>query len=105
MDEKQEVDLILKVNTCEQKIISLEHRMKDCEQQQAGFNDLVVSVKELATNMKFMADEQKIQGERLSALEREPIDNVRQTKMAIVKAVATAIASAVIGALITLVIV
>ena len=56
------------------EIGSLKHRMKDVEGKQVAIHDLVISVKELALNMQHMIEEQKEQGRRLEALEKEPID-------------------------------
>lgn len=44
-------------------------RLDLLDSQVTQISDLVVSVKELATNMQYMADEQKKQGNRLQALE------------------------------------
>jgi len=86
----------------EHEIGSLKHRMKDVEREQVAIHDLVISVKELALNMQHMIEEQKEQGRRLEALEKEPIARLSQIKTAIITALATAVIGSIVGAILLL---
>lgn len=86
----------------EHEIGSLKHRMKDQEEQTKTMQDLVMSVKELALNMKTMMEEQKDQGERLEKLEQEPARKWKDSTKALFNAFLGAIGAAVAGGLIYL---
>lgn len=62
-------EIVVKLTEHEQRIKSLQHRMDEQEEQSKVIQDLALSVKELALNMKNMMEEQKNQGGRLLALE------------------------------------
>lgn len=79
-------------------ITSLNHRMTEAEKNIKAINDIATSVKELAVNMRYMADEQKEQGERLERLENEPLENVKFSKRALVTGILSAIGSAIVTA-------
>lgn len=83
------------------EIGSLKHRMKDQEDQNKTIQDLVISVKELALNMRTMMEEQKEQGERLEKLESEPGEKwklvVRTGITVIVSALAGGVAGTIFG--------
>ena len=68
------------------------HRLDKLENLMERINDLTVAVKELATNMKLMQQEQERQGERLERLEDEPAEKWKTT----VKTVITVIVSAAV---------
>lgn len=72
------------------------HRLDKLENLMERINDLTVAVKELATNMSLMKQEQERQGERLERLEEEPAEKWKTT----VKTVITVIVSAVVTYLI-----
>lgn len=95
----------------ERKVIELEqrgksntHRLDDLEEQSKLLNELVTSVKLLAQNMKTMAEEQKKQGARLDALEKEPAENWSSVKKAIVTALVSVLVGGVGGALLALIV-
>ena len=73
------------------------HRLDKLENLMERINDLTVAVKELATNMKLMQQEQERQGERLESLEAEPAENWKTT----VKTIITVIVSAAVTYIIT----
>ena len=75
-------------------------RLTILEESVRQINDLTVSVKEMAVNMGNMLKELERQGERLEVLEKEPAENHKQIKMAMVTAAISTIMGAVIGALI-----
>ena len=68
------------------------HRLDKLENLMEKINDLTIAVKELATNMKLMQQEQERQGERLESLEAEPAENWKTT----VKTIITVVVSAAI---------
>lgn len=88
-------EIAVKLEGHEHEIGSLKHRMEDQEEQAKILNDLVVSVKELALNMKNMISEQQALNNRLSRLENEPAEKWRT----VTKTAVTAVVSAVFGAL------
>lgn len=67
-------EIAVALNGHEHEIGSLKHRMKDQEEQSKVIQELVLSVKELAFNMRNMAEEQEKQGRGLQALENEPAE-------------------------------
>ena len=71
-------------------------RLSLLEETVRQINDLTVSVKEMAVNMRNMLEEQRRQGERLEKLEKEPAETSKQIKQAIITTiVGTAVGSAV----------
>lgn len=78
-------------------IRSLEKRMNEQERQNDIIQNLVVSVKELAINMRQMLEEQKEQGKRLDDLEREPAEDYKQLKEIVIGAVVGGIIGIIIG--------
>ena len=95
-------EIAVKLEGHEHEIGSLKHRMKDQEEQTKTMQDLVMSVKELALNMKNMMEEQKDQGERLEKLEQEPARKWKDSTKALFNAFLGAIGAAVAGGLIYL---
>lgn len=73
------------------------HRLDKLENLMERINDLTIAVKELATNMRLMKQEQERQGERLESLEAEPAENWRTT----VKTIITVVVSAAVTYIIT----
>lgn len=87
-------DIAIKLEGHDHEIGSLKHRMKEQEEQTKVIQDLVLSVKELALNMKNMMEEQKKAGERLTKLEQEPVEQWNSAKRAAFNTVIGAIAGA-----------
>ena len=83
----------------EQRGKSNTHRIDDLEEQSKLLNELVTSVKLLAQNMQVMAEEQKKQGARLDALEKQPAENWNGIKKAIVTALVSVLVGGIGGAL------
>ena len=83
------------------KICSLEHRMKRCEEQQNILHKLVNSVDKLAINMEYMAKEQKSQGERLERLEHEPAEDLKHYKRVAIGCIITGVLGTILGAVLT----
>lgn len=65
--------------------------------------EMALAVKELATNMKHMLEEQKRQGARLESLEKAPIDEAIYYKRVAVGCVITGIIGAVISAVLAII--
>ena len=89
-------EIAVELKGLQKDVRSLEKRMNEQEKQNDIIQNQVISVKELAINMRQMLDEQKEQGKRLDALEREPTETYNMIK----KTVLTAIVSGVVGMLI-----
>ena len=100
----EDEQIIIKLNDHDHEIKSLKHRIEGVEKNQDSINKLTVSVNELAINMKYMVEEQKKQGNRLSVLEKEPGDNAKYYKRLALGTICTSVIGAIIGALIALLI-
>lgn len=81
----------------EQRMVGVEHRVKDLEKESQSTHSLVLSVNKLAINMENMLEEQKEQGKRLKKLEDEPAERWSSMK----RTAFTTIVSVVAGALAT----
>lgn len=66
--------------------------------------EMALAVKELATNMKYMVEEQKKQGVRLENLEKAPVDEAVYYKRVAVACLITGIIGAVISAVLAFII-
>lgn len=80
------------------EIGSAKHRITELEEQNKTIQELVLSVHELAINMKTMLEEQQSQGKRLAELEKEPVTRLTQIKTAIITALASSLITAIVGA-------
>ena len=90
-------EIAVKLAEHNKEIGSLKHRATDLEEQNKTIQELALSGKELAINMRSMMEEQKEQGGRLDALEREPAERWNSAK----RSAFTTIVSVVAGALAT----
>lgn len=90
-------EIAVKLAEYGKEIGSLKHRATDLEEQNKTIQDLAVSVRELAINMRSMMEEQKDQGSRLDTLEREPAERWNSAK----RTAFTTVVSVVAGALAT----
>ena len=90
-------EIAVKLAEHNKEIGSLKHRATDLEEQNKTIQELALSVKELAINMRSMMEEQKEQGGRLDALEKEPAERWNSAK----RSAFTTIVSVVAGALAT----
>lgn len=96
-------EIAVKLEGHEHEIGSLKHRIKEQEEQSKVIQDLVLSVKELALNMKNMLDEQKRAAERLTRLENEPADRWNSArKTAFTTVISTISGGATVGFIIWL---
>lgn len=90
---------------------ALKRRIEKVEKELDITKNLVISVNELAINMKHMCEEQTKQGEilnhqseRIEKLEKEPLDEAKYYKRQIIGCIITGVVGAVIGAIIGLII-
>lgn len=90
-------EIAVELKGLQKDVRSLEKRMNEQEKQNEIIQNLVISVKELAINMRQMLDEQKEQGKRLDALEREPTETYNLIKRTVLTAIASGIVGIVIG--------
>ena len=65
-------DLAVRLAEVDQRGKSNTHRIDDLEKRADTLQELTTSVKLLAANMERMASEQMKQGDRLTALEKQP---------------------------------
>ncbi len=93
--ELTEVDARSKSNT--KRLDRLDRLLE--EQQK-----MAIAVKELATNMKYMLEEQKKQGARLESLEKAPVDEAAYFKRVTVGCIITGTISAIISAVLAFII-
>ena len=89
--------------TIEETVISLQERVRELERRTMNLETtvkdiatLTVSVERLTVNISNMVDQQKITNERLSKLESEPSDMMRQIKTGVIIALITAAITAFI---------
>lgn len=66
--------------------------------------EIALAVRELATNMKYMLEEQKKQGARLENLEKAPVDEAVYYKRVAVGCIITGIIGAIISAVLAFII-
>lgn len=90
-------EIAVELKGLQKDVRSLEKRMNEQEKQNEIIQNLVISVKELAINMRQMLDEQKEQGKRLDALEREPTETYNLIKSTVLTAIVSGIVGIVIG--------
>lgn len=78
-------------------------RIQLLEDNMQQINALTVSVEKMAVNMENMLSEQKKQGEKLEILEKEPAENQKQIKLAVIASVIGTVAGAIVMAVISLI--
>lgn len=66
--------------------------------------EIALAVRELATNMKYMLEEQKKQGARLESLEKAPVDEAAYFKRVTIGCIITGTISAIISAVLAFII-
>lgn len=94
-------EIAVRLENHEQEIKSLKHRMNEQEDKDKTLTELTISIKTLATNMEYMAREQKKQGERLERLEHEPTEEYKHYKRLVIGCVITTVLGALLGAFLT----
>lgn len=95
-------ELAVKLVEVEQRGKSNSHRIDDLEKRADTLLELTTSVKLLASNMERMASEQVRQGERLTALEKQPAERWNSMTRTIFTTVVSTLAGGLVGALVAM---
>ena len=95
-------ELAVKLAEVEQRGKSNSHRIDDLEKRADTLQELTTSVKLLASNMERMASEQVRQGERLTALEKQPAERWNNMTRTIFTTVVSTLAGGLVGALVAM---
>lgn len=96
-------EIAVELKSHEHEIKNLEYRMTEQEKQFKTLNELVISVKELAHNMKNMMSEQQKQGNKLKRLEDEPVERLNNAKTTMVNTIVSVLTGALVtGAIVLL---
>lgn len=69
------------------EIKSLKHRVDEQDAASKDIKDLILTVNELAINMRYMIEEQKCQGTRLNTLEKAPAKKWNQLTAALISGI------------------
>ena len=86
----------------EQRCKSNQHRIDALERNQRAIQDMALSVRELATQMKNMKEDQAQISDRLEAIEQKPSKRLDGIITAIISAIAGACITALAGAVMLL---
>ena len=92
-------DLAVRLAEVDQRGKSNTHRIDDLEKRTDTLQELTTSVKLLAANMERMASEQMKQGDRLTALEKQPGERWNSMTRTIFTAVVSALAGGLVAVL------
>lgn len=92
-------DLAVRLAEVDQRGKSNTHRIDDLEKRADTLQELTTSVKLLAANMERMASEQMKQGDRLTALEKQPGERWNSMTRTIFTTVVSALAGGLVAVL------
>ena len=92
-------DLAVRLAEVDQRGKSNTHRIDDLEKRTDTLQELTTSVKLLAANMERMASEQMKQGDRLTALEKQPGERWNSMTRTIFTTVVSALAGGLVAVL------
>lgn len=92
-------DLAVRLAEVDQRGKSNSHRIDDLEKRADTLQELTTSVKLLAANMERMASEQMKQGDRLTALEKQPVERWNSMTRTIFTTVVSALAGGLVAVL------
>ncbi|RGX56015.1 hypothetical protein DWV16_06615 [Anaerotruncus sp. AF02-27] len=92
-------DLAVRLAEVDQRGKSNSHRIDDLEKRADTLQELTTSVKLLAANMERMASEQMKQGDRLTALEKQPGERWNSMTRTIFTTVVSALAGGLVAVL------
>ena len=95
----QDTDLIEKVAHLEEREKSNTKRIDAVENKVENIYDLTLSVREIATEMKAMREDQNKMNERLKIIEEKPIKEYEDTKKQVKKQVVSFITGIVLTAI------
>ena len=96
-------EVMIKLENQSVRILNIEHCIENLEKGNQAMHDQVLSVNELAINMKNMLQEQKDQGERLKKLEGEPVEQLKSVRLTVLTAIISALAGTFVTGLIAVI--
>ena len=97
-------DLEVRLAEVDQRGKSNTHRIDDLEKRADTLQELTTSVKLLAANMERMASEQMKQGDRLTALEKQPGERWNSMTRTIFTSAVSTLSGGLVGALVAMMI-
>ena len=101
MDNTDIIERIYKLEQQEavqdEKIEVANHRIDDLEEETKGNRELIIAVKEIATEMKHIKEDQADMNERLKNIEEKPSKNWDKVITAIISTVVGGLIGAIIG--------
>lgn len=95
-------DLAVRLAEVDQRGKSNTHRIDDLEKRADTLQELTTSVKLLAANMERMASEQMKQGDRLTALEKQPEERWNSMTRTIFTSAVSTLSGMLVGALVAM---
>ena len=95
-------DLAVRLAEVDQRGKSNSHRIDDLEKRADTLQELTTSVKLLAANMGRMASEQMKQGDRLTALEKQPGERWNSMTRTIFTSAVSTLSGMLVGALVAM---
>ena len=95
----QDTELIEKVAHLEEREKSNTKRINEIESEVKENRELTIAVKEIATEMKHLREEQNKMNERLKIIEEKPIKDYEETKKQVKKQVISFITGIVLTAI------
>lgn len=95
-------DLAVRLSEVDQRGKSNSHRIDDLEKRADTLQELTTSVKLLAANMERMASEQMKQGDRLTALEKQPGERWNSMTRTIFTSAVSTLSGMLVGALVAM---
>ena len=95
-------DLAVRLAEVDQRGKSNSHRIDDLEKRADTLQELTTSVKLLAANMERMASEQMKQGDRLTALEKQPEERWNSMTRTIFTSAVSTLSGMLVGALVAM---
>lgn len=95
-------DLAVRLAEVDQQGKSNTHRIDDLEKRADTLQELTTSVKLLAANMERMASEQMKQGDRLTALEKQPGERWNSMTRTIFTSAVSTLSGMLVGALVAM---
>lgn len=95
-------DLAVRLAEVDQRGKSNSHRIDDLEKRADTLQELTTSVKLLAANMERMASEQMKQGDRLTALEKQPGERWNSMTRTIFTSIISTLSGGLVGALVAM---
>ncbi|WP_066460181.1 hypothetical protein [Anaerotruncus rubiinfantis] len=95
-------DLAVRLAEVDQRGKSNSHRIDDLEKRADTLQELTTSVKLLAANMERMASEQMKQGDRLTALEKQPGERWNSMTRTIFTSAVSTLSGMLVGALVAM---